>query len=218
MNEGSLLPRISRGSSQRPGQDALARLSQREWFTTSDDVVFSGRNGGYLDDSALRRRYKVAQSKAGLRPLRFSRPAPHLRNARDPCRRSTRAAGMDGPRRLLDHRDRPPRSTQHRRRHLVVAEQHREIHPGGRATRHHFGRPPSIVTATRDVGGVGRLPPGGFVPAMFRPAARAGSCTEPLRQRRPGTVRRSRSAPRRTRGTARRWRRQSSRPTGSAAR
>jgi hypothetical protein len=27
--------------------------------------------GGYLDDSALRRRYKVAQAKAGLRPLRF---------------------------------------------------------------------------------------------------------------------------------------------------
>jgi integrase len=50
---------------------ALARLSQREWFTTPDDVVFPGKQGSYLDDSALRRRYKVAQSKAGLRPLRF---------------------------------------------------------------------------------------------------------------------------------------------------
>jgi integrase len=50
---------------------ALARLSQREHFTTPDDVVFPGINGGYLDDSALRRRYKVAQAKAGLRPLRF---------------------------------------------------------------------------------------------------------------------------------------------------
>jgi integrase len=50
---------------------ALARLSQREQFTTPDDVVFPGINGGYLDDSALRRRYKVAQRKAGLRPLRF---------------------------------------------------------------------------------------------------------------------------------------------------
>jgi integrase len=50
---------------------ALDQLSRRVSFTTADDVVFVGKAGGYLDDSALRRRYKVAQVRAGLRPLRF---------------------------------------------------------------------------------------------------------------------------------------------------
>jgi integrase len=50
---------------------SLDQLSRRARFTSPDDVVFIGKAGGYLDDSALRRRYKAAQSKAGLRPLRF---------------------------------------------------------------------------------------------------------------------------------------------------
>jgi integrase len=50
---------------------ALARLSQREHFTGDDDLVFVGEAGSYLDGSALRRRYKSALTKAGLRPLRF---------------------------------------------------------------------------------------------------------------------------------------------------
>jgi integrase len=50
---------------------ALDELSRRDLFTSADDVVFIGKAGGYLDDSALRRRYKTAQVKAGLRPLRF---------------------------------------------------------------------------------------------------------------------------------------------------
>jgi integrase len=33
--------------------------------------VFAGRGGGYLDSSALRRRFKRARDAAGLRPLRF---------------------------------------------------------------------------------------------------------------------------------------------------
>ena len=33
--------------------------------------MFPGPLGGYLDDSALRRRYKTARDNAGLRPLRF---------------------------------------------------------------------------------------------------------------------------------------------------
>jgi integrase len=50
---------------------ALARLADRRLFTGEDDLVFVGDDGGYLDDSALRRRYKVALKRAGLRPLRF---------------------------------------------------------------------------------------------------------------------------------------------------
>ncbi len=49
----------------------LARLSQREHTTEEDDLVFPGPAGGYLDASALRRRYITAQKAAGLRPLRF---------------------------------------------------------------------------------------------------------------------------------------------------
>ena len=33
--------------------------------------MFVGEVGGYLDGSALRRRYKAALGRAGLRPLRF---------------------------------------------------------------------------------------------------------------------------------------------------
>jgi len=50
---------------------ALAQLSQREHWVGDDDRVFAGEVGGYLDGSALRRRYKAALTAAGLRPLRF---------------------------------------------------------------------------------------------------------------------------------------------------
>ncbi len=50
---------------------ALARLGRREHWLGDDDLVFVGVTGGYLDGSALRRRYKVALEEAGLRPLRF---------------------------------------------------------------------------------------------------------------------------------------------------
>jgi integrase len=50
---------------------ALAQLSQREHWVGDDDQVFAGEVGGYLDGSALRRRYKAALTAAGLRPLRF---------------------------------------------------------------------------------------------------------------------------------------------------
>jgi integrase len=49
----------------------LAKLSQREFFASEDDLVFVGAAGAYLDDSALRRRYKRALKRAGLRALRF---------------------------------------------------------------------------------------------------------------------------------------------------
>jgi integrase len=50
---------------------ALARLGQRELFTGDDDLVFVGVAGGFLDGSALRRRYDDALKRAGLRKLRF---------------------------------------------------------------------------------------------------------------------------------------------------
>lgn len=50
---------------------ALAKLSSRELFAADDDLVFAGETGSYLDDSALRRRYKRALERAGLRQLRF---------------------------------------------------------------------------------------------------------------------------------------------------
>jgi integrase len=49
----------------------LARLSQRDHATSDDDLVFPGETRGYLDASALRRRYVRARTAAELRPLRF---------------------------------------------------------------------------------------------------------------------------------------------------
>jgi integrase len=50
---------------------ALAKLGDREDWRGDDDLVFAGEGGGYLDGSALRRRYKAALGAASLRPLRF---------------------------------------------------------------------------------------------------------------------------------------------------
>jgi integrase len=50
---------------------ALARLGQRRTRTDDADLVFPGALGGYLDGSALRRRYELALKRAGLRRLRF---------------------------------------------------------------------------------------------------------------------------------------------------
>ena len=50
---------------------ALAALGRRVDWVGDADLVFVGVAGGYLDGSALRRRYKTALTAAGLRPLRF---------------------------------------------------------------------------------------------------------------------------------------------------
>jgi integrase len=50
---------------------ALAKLGDREDWVGDDDLVFAGELGGYLDGSALRRRYKLALEAAALRRLRF---------------------------------------------------------------------------------------------------------------------------------------------------
>ncbi|WP_187369384.1 tyrosine-type recombinase/integrase [Baekduia soli] len=49
----------------------LARLGQRGLFTGEEDLVFPGELGGFLDGSALRRRYLDAQAAAGVKRLRF---------------------------------------------------------------------------------------------------------------------------------------------------
>jgi integrase len=50
---------------------ALARRGQRASFVGDDDLVFPNAVGDHLDGSALRRRYKLALQRAGLRDLRF---------------------------------------------------------------------------------------------------------------------------------------------------
>jgi integrase len=49
----------------------LARLRQREYGSSEGDLVFPDTAGGYLDGSALRRRFTAAQRRAGLRAIRF---------------------------------------------------------------------------------------------------------------------------------------------------
>ena len=67
-------PKSGKGRSVPMVPEVAARLdalSRREHFTADDDLVFPGPTGGYLDASALRRRYVAAQKRAGLRPIRF---------------------------------------------------------------------------------------------------------------------------------------------------
>ncbi|MGA2471452.1 MAG: tyrosine-type recombinase/integrase [Solirubrobacteraceae bacterium] len=54
-----------------PVAQALARLGERSIAIDDDDLVFLGDAGGFLDGSALRRRYNQALERAGLRHLRF---------------------------------------------------------------------------------------------------------------------------------------------------
>lgn len=50
---------------------ALDGLSRREHFIDPDDLVFIGEAGGYFDESALRRRLRIALDQAKLKPIRF---------------------------------------------------------------------------------------------------------------------------------------------------
>jgi integrase len=49
----------------------LAVLSNRDWFTGDDDLVFCEEAGTWLNDDRLRRRYETALRSADLRRLRF---------------------------------------------------------------------------------------------------------------------------------------------------
>src|SRR3954467_13237523 len=51
--------------------EALARLGQRGHLVGREDPVFPGQGEGWLDGSALRRRFVLACERAGLRVLRF---------------------------------------------------------------------------------------------------------------------------------------------------
>ncbi|MCB0862609.1 MAG: site-specific integrase [Solirubrobacterales bacterium] len=51
--------------------DMLARLKERDHFTEDTDLVFCSVAGGHLNPDHLRRRYRAAIKKAGLRPIRF---------------------------------------------------------------------------------------------------------------------------------------------------
>jgi integrase len=55
--------------------EPLDRLSRREHFTEPDDLVFVGQTGGYVDGSALRKRFYAALERAGLGELR-AKPEP----------------------------------------------------------------------------------------------------------------------------------------------
>jgi integrase len=50
---------------------SLDQLSRRDTHTGPDDLVFPNPTGGYLEDSALRRRYYRALKAAGIAHLRF---------------------------------------------------------------------------------------------------------------------------------------------------
>ena len=88
--------------------EALARLGQREFFTDEDDLVFAGITGGYLDGSALSKRYRAALERAGAPPAPLPRPPPHLRHARHRRRRHPPRPGVDGPRERPDDDAVPP--------------------------------------------------------------------------------------------------------------
>src|SRR3954447_13154856 len=51
--------------------EILARLGQRGYLLGREDPVFPGQGDGWLDGSALRRRFVLACERAGLRVLRF---------------------------------------------------------------------------------------------------------------------------------------------------
>ena len=86
---------------------ALAKLGRRRYGTEDDDLVFLGDFGGYVDGSALRRRYDAAVKAAGLRPDHDE--VPPLRAA--PGRRAAGGGGVS----RLDGRDRQRRGPAARR-------------------------------------------------------------------------------------------------------
>jgi integrase len=74
IKEGIGTPKSGKGRSVPMAESVAQRLAKqldRDLFAGPDDPVFPGETGRYLDRSALRRRYKAAQTRAKLRPLRF---------------------------------------------------------------------------------------------------------------------------------------------------
>jgi integrase len=61
--------------------DTLGRLKEREHFTADGDLVFCQVTGAHLDPSKLRRRFKRALERAGLRRIRFHDLRHHFGSA-----------------------------------------------------------------------------------------------------------------------------------------
>jgi integrase len=90
---------------------ALAGLRTRGYLLGPDDLVFLGDTGTYLDGSALRRRYKLALARAGLRPLRFH-DLRHTFGTRLIAHADIQPRPrVDGPRRHPNHHALPPLHT-----------------------------------------------------------------------------------------------------------
>ena len=84
----------------------LARLGQRDHFTTDDNLVFCTPRGEHLGYKSLKERYRGrAQDGRPARGLPLPQPPPHLRQHRDPPCRLARGHGVDGSRR--PHHDAP---------------------------------------------------------------------------------------------------------------
>jgi integrase len=85
---------------------ALSRLRTRELFTDDDELVFPSAIGQPLNYDRLSRRYRAAQRRPGLRPLRFHDlrhgPGGHRRLRRRSPSGSARLAGI-GPGALSPH-------------------------------------------------------------------------------------------------------------------
>jgi integrase len=75
---------------------ALARLGQRERWTTDDDLVFPGATGTFMDASAMYRRFVAAAARAGLGRLRFHDLRHTFGTTMRPTRASTCAACRSG--------------------------------------------------------------------------------------------------------------------------
>jgi integrase len=61
---------VARNRLRRQRRSYTGECRRVDWVG-DDDLVFVGVGGNHLDGSALRRRYKNALARAGLRRLRF---------------------------------------------------------------------------------------------------------------------------------------------------
>ena len=95
---------------------ALAKLGRRENWVGHDDLVLAGEAGGYIDGSALRRRYEAALKAAGPAAAALPRPAAYLRDPDDRESRHPPGPGVDGARGYPDHDALPALRPARRRR------------------------------------------------------------------------------------------------------
>ena len=77
----------------------LAQQLGRDHFTNREDPVFATEAGGHLDGSALRRRYKDAQTRAEAATASLPRSQAYVWVARDHAWIDVAGPGLDGPRR-----------------------------------------------------------------------------------------------------------------------